>query len=409
MPVDKKEKCFCDKCKKLKSADEFYQSNDITKYPTGKLRQCKQCITMHVDNWDPKTYLWIIQECDVPYIPEVWNKLLKSYAKDPTRVTGMTIMGRYLGQMRLQQWRDYRWKDSDYLQQVALNKIESTMKAGGYDAAEIAEAVAASRQDLTPVRPPDLDEPVAETSSTVSYNPWNNDEVEDDPLVASLTEDDKLMLLMKWGKTYKPSEWIQLEKLYNDMTESYDIQTAGHFDTLKLVCKTSLKANQLLDLGDVDGAQKMIKMYDALMKSGKFTAAQNKAENGDYIDSVSELVSLCEKDGFIPRYYTDGPQDKVDRTIQDLQGYTRSLIMEEQNLGEMIEAAVRQIQQTKENEAILDAEAAGDDEAFENQLFDEQQGFLNDEEFAELRQQVDDEVQDDEDFLASLIDDEDLL
>ena len=83
--------------------------------------------------------------------------------------------------------------------------------------------------------------------------------------------------------------------------------------------------------------------------------------------------------------------------------------MEEQNLGEMIEAAVRQIQQTKENEAILDAEAAGDDEAFENQLFDEQQGFLNDEEFAELRQQVDDEVQDDEDFLASLIDDEDLL
>jgi len=128
------------------------------------------------------------------------------------------------------------------------------------------------------------------------------------------------------------------------MTESYDIQTAGHFDTLKLVCKTSLKANQLLDLGDVDGAQKMIKMYDSLMKSGKFTAAQNKSENGDYIDSVAELVAMCERDGFIPRYYTDGPQDKVDRTIQDLQGYTRSLIMEEQNLGEMIEAAVRQIQ-----------------------------------------------------------------
>jgi hypothetical protein len=59
----------------------------------------------------------------------------------------------------------------------------------------------------------------------------------------------------------------------------------------------------------------MIKMYDSLMKSGKFTAAQNKGENGDYIDSVSELVAMCEKDGFIPRYYVDGPQDKVDRTI----------------------------------------------------------------------------------------------
>lgn len=408
MPTEKKEKCFCEKCKKLKNADDFYLSNDLNKYTTGKLHQCKQCITMHVDNWDPKTYLWILQECDVPYIPEVWNKLMRSYAKDPTRVTGMTIIGRYLGQMRLTQWRDYRWKDSDYLQKVALNKLESTMKANGYDATEIAEAVAAQKEDLVVVPPPE-DPVIPADSITYNNDSWTTPQVEDDPLVASLTEEDKLMLLMKWGKSYRPAEWVQLEKLYNDMTESYDIQTAGHFDTLKLVCKTSLKANQLLDLGDVDGAQKMIKMYDSLMKSGKFTAAQNKAENGDYIDSVSELVAMCEKDGFIPRYYTDGPQDKVDRTIQDLQGYTRTLIMEEQNLGNMIEAAVRSIQQTKEKEAILDAEAASDDEAFENQLFDEHQAFLNDEEFAELRDQVDDEIEDDEEFLSSLIDEEDLI
>ena len=35
----------------------------------------------------------------------------------------------------------------------------------------------------------------------------------------------------------------------------------------------------------------------------------------EYVDSVSEIVAICEKDGFIPRYYTDGPQDKVDRTL----------------------------------------------------------------------------------------------
>jgi hypothetical protein len=99
------------------------------------------------------------------------------------------------------------------------------------------------------------------------------------------------------------------------MVESYDIQSAGHIDTLKMVCKTSLKANQLLDMGDVEGAQKMVKMYDMLMKSGKFTAAQNKAEKGEFVDSFSELFAICEKDGFVPRYYTDGPQDKVDRTI----------------------------------------------------------------------------------------------
>ena len=105
------------------------------------------------------------------------------------------------------------------------------------------------------------------------------------------------------------------------MMDSYDIQTAGHIDTLKLICKTSLKANQLIDIGDIDGYQKMSKVYDSLMKSGKFTAAQNKAENGEFIDSISELVSLCEKDGFIPRYYIDSPKDKVDETLFDMKSY----------------------------------------------------------------------------------------
>ena len=90
---------------------------------------------------------------------------------------------------------------------------------------------------------------------------------------------------------------------------------------LKLICKTSLKANQLIDLGDIEGYQKIAKVYDSLMKSGKFTAAQNKAEQGEYVDSISEFVALCEKDGFIPRYYVDGPQDKVDRVIEDMKFY----------------------------------------------------------------------------------------
>jgi hypothetical protein len=62
----------------------------------------------------------------------------------------------------------------------------------------------------------------------------------------------------------------------------------------------------------------MEKAYDSLMKAGKFTAAQNKAENGEYVDSISELVAICEEQGFIPRYYTEGPQDKVDRVLEDL-------------------------------------------------------------------------------------------
>jgi hypothetical protein len=71
-------------------------------------------------------------------------------------------------------------------------------------------------------------------------------------------------------------------------------------------------------MGDVEGFQKMSKVYDSLMKSGKFTAAQNKAEDGEEINAIGELVAMCEREGFIPKYYTDGPQDKADRVIEDL-------------------------------------------------------------------------------------------
>jgi hypothetical protein len=37
----------------------------------------------------------------------------------------------------------------------------------------------------------------------------------------------------------------------------------------------------------------------------------------------------------------DTPQDKVDRVIQDLQDYTRNLIVEEMHLGPLLERAVR--------------------------------------------------------------------
>ena len=44
---------FCDKCKKTINEKEFYGSNNLEKYPDGKLNTCKKCLTMHVDNWDP--------------------------------------------------------------------------------------------------------------------------------------------------------------------------------------------------------------------------------------------------------------------------------------------------------------------------------------------------------------------
>ena len=135
------ESFYCEKCNRTMAADQFYGSNNLNKYPEGKLRQCKKFITMHVDNFNPESYLWILQECDVPYIPDEWNKLLQSYGKDRSKLSGMTILGRYLSKVKLKQWRDYRWEHTEHLQEIANKKIEETMKRQGYDAVEIAQAI----------------------------------------------------------------------------------------------------------------------------------------------------------------------------------------------------------------------------------------------------------------------------
>ena len=399
---------YCEKCNRTMSAEQFYGSNNLEKYPEGKLKQCKKCVSMHVDNFNPDTYLWILQECDVPYVPQEWDKLLTSYGRDKSKLTGMTILGRYLSKMKLKQYRDYKWEHTEYLQEVANKKIEETMKRQGYDAVQINEAITKATFTIP-------DEILQEPEQ--SYNPYagptgyfEEDDYfaqqsgEDTSFDDDLTEEDKTYLRLKWGKTYKPEEWIKLEQLYEEMMSSYDIQTAGHIDTLKLVCKTSLKANQLLDIGDVDGAQKMIKMYDGLMKSGKFTAAQNKAESGEYVDSISELVAICEKDGFIPRYYTDGPQDKVDRTLQDLQSYTYNLVTEEMNLGNLIESAIKQIEEEKQREADGASEAADEDELMEAALFEDgATKVLTDSDFEEFREFEEDVEEYDTAYIEKLL------
>ena len=401
------ESFYCEKCNRTMNADQFYGSNNTDKYPEGKLHKCKKCTTMHVDNFNPDTYLWILQECDVPYVPEEWNKLLASYGKDRSKLTGTTIVGRYLSKMKLKQFREYRWKDTEFLQEVANKKIEETMKRQGYEAAEIAQALATAS---VPIPQGEIEIPVYKDNSDNPFLSSGDDYFAEqsggqDDFVDDLTEEDRTYLRLKWGKTYKPEEWIRLEQLYEEMMASYDVQGAGHIDTLKLVCKTSLKANQLIDIGDIEGFQKMSKVYDSLMKSGKFTAAQNKAESGEFIDSIGELVALCEREGFIPRYYIDEPNDKVDRTLQDLQSYTRDLINEETNLSAMIEHALREIEKDKENEAKLESDDGSEDEdAFEASLFeDDAEKVLHDEDFAAFNEFEDELADDDEAFLKSIL------
>ena len=245
-----KRKIYCEKCKSTYVEDSFYKSN-LEKYAknNGYMNICKKCITMNVDNWDADTYLPILQEADVPYIPRVWNKLLKTYCQDPAKVNGMTVIGRYLGAMRMAQYKKYRWNDTEYLMKVEDNEKEVSMRQQGKTESEIQKTL---EEDRAPLEKPEIFKEAerkvaAESATTFSSSLASNTQSAEE---LGLTEDDINYLSIKWGGSYSPDEWVKLEQLWVEMNESYDIQTAGERDSLKMICKTSLKAHQLIDLGD---------------------------------------------------------------------------------------------------------------------------------------------------------------
>lgn len=364
---------YCQKCHKTLKDTQFYT------YRNGeKTEMCKNCLGLHVNNFKPDTFLWILEKMDVPYSPKEWNQLRdRAYKDDPTKVGGSAVLGKYLGKMRLNQYKDLRWADSEELQkkeQEEAEKHEANVKEQEewaikqYEKGEISEAEYKTltsaltqelRQSAAMTAPPGYG--IGPDGSAVGYNAMFNENYympeEDIPdPSADLTEEDKKYLVMKWGRAYQPREWVELEKMYTEMDNSFDIQDADTINTLVLICKLNLKANQALDSGDYDGFAKLSRSLESMRKSAKFTAAQKKEEAADVVDCVGELVSMCERQGFIPRFATDIPQDKVDITLKDMNDYVRKLVTQDLGFGQQIEDALRKIQiqkEMQEQEAVL--------------------------------------------------------
>lgn len=352
---------YCPKCNKTMDADtKFYQ-----KRSGEKTDLCKECLTMHIDNFNPETYIWILKDLDFPYVPEEWdvirNRAFETARQKGKELNGMSVFGKYLSKMRIKQFAGKGWADSEKIQEeyearrkqaaAAKEQHEAILK-GQFENGEITEAQyrtlmsveeQAKEYAAAPIVSPEtIENPYGDGSSFMDDSAIKN-------LGADLTEEDKTYLLMKWGKYYQPWEWVELEKKYNEMMQSFDIQDADTMNTLILICKTDLKMNQALDTADIEGYQKLSKVSNDLRKSAKFTAAQNKEQNADFVDSIGELVAYCEKNGgIIPKYEITTPQDIIDTVIQDLKSYTKDLIYEDKSLAKQIEDYLKKVEIAKQ-------------------------------------------------------------
>lgn len=376
------EKRTCQKCNRFLNIDQFYRSRNLEAYPPeGYLPVCKKCFTMHLNNWEPSSITPLLEIMDVPYIPEEWEALLQRYGQDPKKTSQTAIFGRYLSKMKLKQFSDYRFADSERIleerekqKQIAAARDESyRLRYAAIQDGNVLDKVNADISLLS-------DDEILELFPQVEYQQQLQQgflgaqqfqQVPQEPSVEDqIPIEDKMKLSIKWGKTYTVNEWLTMERMYRDMLESYEIKTASHLDYLKMICKTSLKMNQSIDVNDFEGYNKLAKVYDSLMKSAKFTAAQNKTESENEFQAVSELILMAEEEGFIPRFDVSVPQDIIDATMRDMERYLNTLVREEQGLGNLIEVAISQMK--REEEANAELEAALEGENFvEEDLTDE--------------------------------------
>ena len=396
--TEPKKKYHCSRCNKTLAETKFYTYKDGS-----KVELCKDCLCAHVNNFEPDTFLWILQKMDVPYIPSEWNTLRdRAYQQDHKKIGGPAVVGRYLGKMKLKQWIDketgkpYTWADSERLQEELGQSKELTEEEKAEEEARMQEiqemytkgeiSEAEYRTLTTTETQVEQDEmfPGAVSADEDPFSSFDSQYMSEDELpdpAAELTTEDKIYLAMKWGRLYKPNEWVTLEQKYEEMMNSFDIQDADSRNTLILLCKTDLKMNQAIDCGDVDGYQKLSRVSDNLRKSAKFTAAQNKDKDNELIDCVGVLVSECERlGGFIPNELIDVKEDMIDVSIKDTQKYLYNLITKDLGFGQQIENYLKKIQ--LEHDSL---------EASENEEIEE----ITDENIAEYYERIEEEKEED--------------
>lgn len=382
------EKKQCERCGKTINIDNFYVSKRVDRYsPNGVVSKCKTCYTAHINNWEPSTFQSLLEDIDVPYIPSEWNTILERYGQDPKKTSTVAIFGRYLSKMKLKQYAEYGYEDTEKIAGESAKKVQlaaareeahrlryQTILGGGVPVDSIQTDISLLDDDdlaMLFAHPEEIERMNQAFAATPQQQMPTAPSLDD-----QVSLEDKLALKLKWGKLYSLEELLTMEKLYRDMMESYEITTASHIDYLKKICKTSVKFDQALDVNDTDGMSKLQKAYDSLMKSANFTAAQNKSATQNDYEAVCELIVMCEERGFIPRFDLTVPKDIADVTLADMKKYTHTLITQEQGLGNLIETAIAAMMREEEKEdeelalvddldALLDLEHAVVDEDYE--------------------------------------------
>ena len=355
---DEHNKITCIKCgKKMDATTQFFSMSDGTKrrYP-----MCKEDLTAFIDNKDRSTFEWILEIFDVPYIDAQWKKIYNMVMDRKNKVGRSDVLGRYLRQMKMQEFSKYTYADTvrleySYNRQATDDASNAILSDEGAKArlAELQaqlDAGTITQAQFDTMNP--MNGMVEVNKSFLEFSPSVG--VDEDEIKQSLTQEDVDMLKTKWGLNYKPSQWVAMEELYSRYEDEYELDVDRE-ETLKQICKLTIKMNEALSVDDFKSYRDLASMCNTLRASACFTTAQKKEGSGKFMDCVGQLVSFCEKEGGIIAQIPnpdDTPQDSIDYAIKNMKAYYYDLVTNELGLGNMIESYIKRLEEANKQQNI---------------------------------------------------------
>lgn len=307
--------CECTECHEHKFYTQFKQVKDGGLYCI-----CNKCLEKLLDDRDPDNVRNFISSLGYEYYPNI-------FAKYDNREYGKTLTSHV----------------TEYLKHISGTAEDMLLKENKMLQGQVQSIGHKTKRAKIEMKK------VQETEKLMDDIAYD-DAMEERRIADEMTADDRQRMRMKWGSSYKPSEWVKMEGIYDQYASEYEM-SVDRENALRNLCKVALKMDQALDDNDVKAYKDLSSTYDMLRKSAKFTDSQRKEQKAREIDSIGQLVQFVEYEGgIIPEYDIDPieePQDKVDFLIKDMRNYVDNLVRNELGLGNLIESFIKKEEENK--------------------------------------------------------------
>lgn len=348
--------CKC--CGATLDIKNYFVSKDKKRYPDGYLDVDKKCALMFFNYSNPATFMKVLKEADVAWVPNVYLEIL--YANfNASRPNNATLVGKYLSKMKLNQYKRYGFEDSVEVQRE-LGYVEDEISDP--TVYEFPEWGAPPTFEI----PLNIDYdmmPISAESSSVDFSSPNSTKPRPQGIVAGvdisvLTQEDLDYLSSHWGATVSLEDCIKCERAYQQMINNeIEAKTTTHKDYIKKMCITSLKADKALEVGDFEGYSKLMRIYDQISKAANLQPKNTNTELVEQYMDIGTIARICEEDDFIPNWDLEIHQDKLDLTIVDFKLYLKRLIDNDPSIKEMMSEVEQKIKSKDEEELqLLDEE-----------------------------------------------------